>query len=36
VVAAVVGNWHDGVGAGFYEAGLGSRRRGLTLRRPLR
>ena len=34
-LAAVDGNWESGVGAGFYEAALGYRRRGLTLRKAL-
>ena len=35
VVAAVDGNWENGVAVGFYEARLGYRRRGLTLRKAL-
>lgn len=35
-VAAVDGNWENGVAVGFYEARLGYRRRGLTLRKALR
>ena len=34
-VAAVDGNWENGVAVGFYEAGLGYRRRGLTLHKAL-
>lgn len=34
-VAAVDGNWENGVAVGFYEARLGYRRRGLTLRKAL-
>jgi GNAT superfamily N-acetyltransferase len=35
-VAAVDGNWENGVAVGFYEARLGYRRRSLTLRKALR
>jgi ribosomal protein S18 acetylase RimI-like enzyme len=34
-VAAVDGNWENGVAVGFYEAQLGYRRRGLALRKAL-
>jgi GNAT superfamily N-acetyltransferase len=34
-VAAVDGNWENGVGVGFYEGRFGYRRRGLTLRKAL-